>query len=109
MSIPIATTTVTVLRASEPEPGEGRTLTEAAAAVRAVIGSLSGSESVRPGGGRSTSDAKLTCDVADIIPTDVIEDDTTGERWEVEWVEIKPGLGLDHMEGGLARYRGAAA
>lgn len=109
--IPLATTTVTVKRVAETEPGEGRTTTTLARNVRAHIGSLSGSEQLRPGGGRSVTGYRLDCDLlptGTLLHTDQVVDDTTGTTYEVTWAAEHRGLGLDHIEAGLSLAVGVA-
>lgn len=109
MSIPIATTTVTVSAAVEAEPGEGRTLTAVATGVRAVIGSPSGAEQYAPGGGTSTITDVLNCDPCPelVDATFVVTDDTSGVSYDVEWVRHRNGLDLDHTRAGLVQHVGA--
>lgn len=104
--IPAATTTVTWKAASEPEPGEGRTFSTRASGVRAVISSPNGRAQGQAGGGREVIDAVLNCDPVSGEHTDLVVDDTTGETWEVVWVEQRKGLGVDHTRAGLKRVAG---
>lgn len=108
MSIPLATTTITVETGTEPEPGEGRTTTVAAAGVRAVIGSPTGSERYAPGGGTSRITDVLNCDPCPelVDNTCVVVDDTSGIRYEVDWVRHRTGFGLDHTKAGLVQNVG---
>lgn len=105
--IPIATTRITWLARSEPEPGEAPTFRHLAAHVRAVISSPSPSEQLAAGGGRGIVDAVLTCDpVPGASHTDQVLDMTTGERWEVIDVVGRHGLGVDHTSARLRRVEG---
>jgi hypothetical protein len=108
VSIPIATTTVTVSAAVEAEPGEGRTLTPVATGVRAVIGSPSGSERYAPGGGTSRVTDVLNADPCPELAdaTFIVTDDTSGVSYDVEWVRHRNGLGLDHTRAGLVQHVG---
>lgn len=108
MTIPIATTTIAVYAAVETEPGEGRTETLVADAVRAVIGSPSGDETPSPGGGTSRVTDVLNCDPCPQLAdnTFVVVDEQTGARYEVEWVRHRQGLGLDHTRAGLIQLVG---
>ncbi len=110
MSIAVATTTITVLAVDEPEPGEGRTETTIAAGVRAAIGSPSGVETVRPGGGQTVTTARLSCDPVNMPHTAIVVDESTGERWEVTWALSRTGMpGLEHVEAQITRTQGLAA
>ena len=107
MSIALATTTITVSRASEPEPGEGRTLSPLKPFVRATITGEHGVEDTSPGGGQQTIEARLNCDI--VFGFDhicVVHDDQTNLDWEVVWVLERNGLGLDHCDGVLRRFSG---
>jgi hypothetical protein len=108
MTIPVATTTVTVEATVEAEPGEGRTTVTVAAGVRAVIGSPSGSERPAPGGGTSRVTDVLNCDPCPQLADNTcrVIDDTTGVEYEVEWVRHRNGLGLDHTKAGLVQNVG---
>ena len=104
MSIALATTTITIETAAEAEPGEGRTLSLLAANVNAQIGSPSGSEDTAS---RQRISAELQCDVVDGFDhTCIVTDEATGEQFEVLWVKLRLGLGLDHMKAGLAAWDG---
>lgn len=108
MSVPMATTTVTVYAQAEAEPGEGRTASVRQADVAAHVSSPSGTEAVAPGGGAETVDAVLLCDPVDGMGhTDTITT-AEGDTFDVVWVERRRGLGLDHMRAGLRRRTGVA-
>lgn len=111
--IPVSSTTISVYAIAETEPGEGRTATLRASGVRAVIGSLGGAETTRPGGGEATVTARLDCDPTDrqgtpivLAHTDQVKDETTGQTFEVDWAHAKGGVGLDHIEGSLTLVEG---
>jgi hypothetical protein len=105
--IALATTTVTVQSATETEPGEGRTLSTIARGHPAQIGSPSGSEDARPGGGRQTATSVLQCDpLPGLTHTCKVTDETTGDTFEVVWVKKRTGLGLDHVKAGLISWAG---
>lgn len=109
MSIPLATTTVTVHSVSEPEPGEGEVETVRAAGVRAVIAAPNGQERPGPGGGSSRVDAVLDADpIAGLAHTDRVTD-AAGGTYEVVWVQQRQGLGLGHTVAGLVRKTGREA
>lgn len=111
MSIPISTTTVTVLRVPgsatrdpyDPEPAA----TTVAAGVPAHISTSYGREQQR-GGSQSVTSLRLSCDPipAGLLHTDRILDDKTGEVYEVTWAVARFGLGMDHLQGGLRQVSG---
>jgi hypothetical protein len=102
--IPIATTTVTVLRPDElgasddPYDETEEEPTEVATGVRANIAIADGREELT---GRSEVDDirfRLRCDPADIAGGDTILDETTGDTYSVVWARSRTtGLGLDHV------------
>lgn len=101
--IPLATTTIAVLRASAPdqydEPYGGSTpadRSEVAAGVRAVIDRPTGREQVA-GGEQNRVDLSLACDPCDINHLDQVRDENTDQVYRVVWVLAYPG----HVEGGL--------
>lgn len=108
--IPYSTTTVTVQAVTEPEPGEGRTATVRAAAVRAVVSDPSGRDIPAPGGGREVVHKVLNSDpVSGMDRTDRVVDDTTGDTYEVVWVDQRYEAGMAHTRAGLRRTTGVAA
>lgn len=103
----LATTTITIETASEDEPGDGRTWSVVDSDVAAQIGRPSGSEDVVPGGGRQTITADFSCTITDGLDHGCrVTDELTDEVWEVSWVKVRAGLGLDHMHGQLVRFEG---
>lgn len=102
MTIPLATTTLTVKRPAAAEPYEAGVLATVVAGVRAHISGPGGFENL---GGGSQQDVTLpfACDVADVNHGDQVVDDATGVTYEVAWVQRRTGLGLDRMTGQLRR------
>lgn len=107
--IPLATTTITVLRQAEADqyeepysgqPAAGRT--EHATGVRAVIDRPTGREQVA-GGEQSIVDLELVCDPCGLDYRDLIRDDTTGRVYRVVFALYFPG---DHDEAGLRIVEG---
>lgn len=104
MAIPLATTTITVLRPavldadSDPYDEAEAEPDEVASGVRANIAIAAGREEIA---GRSEVDVvtfRLRCDPVDVSGGDVIVDDTTGETYAVIWSRDRvTGLGLDHV------------
>lgn len=107
--IPLATTTITVLRPppedvdAEPYSGTETTgLQPVAVAVRAVISRPTGREQLA-GAEQAIGDLHLVCDLVDLHHLDSVSDDTTGERYRVVWTFTYPG---EHTEAGLRRIQG---
>jgi len=109
MAIPMHTTTISVLRLPpdpardphdpQPEPGV------IASGVRAHIASPRGRE--RSGGGeQEVVEFRLSCDPVDLRHTDRVQDDQTGDLYEVTWARPRGGLGLDHTQAGLKQVSG---
>lgn len=101
--IPLATTTITVLRTAGPdeydEPYGGSQPTDretVASGVRAVLDRPNGREQVA-GGEQSTVDLSLVCDRCDIDYRDLVKDERTGRLYRVVWTLDYGG----HIEGGL--------
>jgi hypothetical protein len=106
--IPLATTTIAVLRIAGPDqyeepyggvqPSQRETV---ASGVRAVLDRPTGREQVA-GGEQSTVDLSLACDPCDIDYRDVIKDERTGRHYRVVWT-LDYG---EHIEGGLQIVQG---
>lgn len=110
MSLPVATTTITVKRLPSDDTRDGYDDPPAratvAAGLRAHIGSPSAREQVTTGN-RTVATCALTSDPFDFEPTDQVIDETTGEQFELVWARTRPGL-LAHTEGRLVQTAGAA-
>jgi hypothetical protein len=105
--IPFATTTLTVLRDTQPDAEpyqEPAPRVAVASGVRAVLNGPTGNE-VRKGGEQQTAKWHLYCDVADIDHRDYIRDDSTGTVFYVIWVGYRPSP-IEHIEGELGRVEG---
>lgn len=105
MSLPYATTTVRIIRphaADEPyvEAGASSVI---ASGVRAHISSGPGRES--PEGQQEIGLFRMSADPVDLDHLDRVEDEGTGEVYEVQQVHQRRGLGLDHT---FARLRQVA-
>lgn len=114
MALPLATTTISVLRRSyademhaDPYDNPEASVTPPAIAtgVRAAIGGGTGSQVVA-GGVQTTTVFPFACDVTDLVYTDWIKDETTGELYRVEWVQ-QSGTFLSFLKGQLKQVRGA--
>jgi hypothetical protein len=111
MTLPIATTTITVTRTTsgadvDPYVISDDSSTVVASGVRAVIGPYSGSEFVR-GGEQSIVNATMQCDACDVTHYDRVTDAMTGDVFSVISVQSVQGFGLDHYECQLKRIDGA--
>jgi hypothetical protein len=117
VSIPFATTTIGVWRAPTPapddegdwpDPTDPVVRSKVFTGVRAHISTSSGRENVASGSLREVADFRLSCDPVDggLRHTDVVEDETTGEQFEVTWAHSRypQGLGMHHEQAGLRRF-----
>ena len=109
MSVPLATTTITIRRPDgTDDPYETPASALIARGVRAHIGSPSGSEKI-VGGAKEVVDAVVRLDPTPCLThRDRLTDEGTGECWEVTWVRQRQGLGLDHQAAGLRAVKGGA-
>lgn len=109
--LPVATTTITVERpATGGDPYEiGAAPTAVSSGTPAHIGDPSGAEAQAGGELETITDVLLADAALDLRHTDLIVDETTGQRYRVQWVRPRRGLGLDHVKAGLVTYQGAAA
>lgn len=110
MSIPISTTTIRVLRpAATDEPYETPSAaTVIASGIRAQISTSRGTEAPS-GGDQEVVHFRLSCDPTDISHGDRIEDEVTGEVYDVQWARLRIGLGLNHIEAGLRQVAGVTS
>lgn len=118
MSIPTSTTTVSVLRPSEPDgdtdgyPDMAPVYTKVSSGTRAVIMSATrgisggGSRTLREGSERVLNIFKLIADPVNLQDTDHVVDEKTGVTYRVEWIAVRPGFGLDHVDAGLSYVEG---
>lgn len=111
MSIPLATTTITVSRPSTSSDDyyDVRTAgTVVALNVRAHISEPSGIEGLI-GGRTEQTRFPFNSDICDVGGNDLVTDDVTGDIYEVIWVRKRLGLGVDHMTGQLRIVTGVGA
>lgn len=108
MGLLLQTTTVTTSRPPSKVDGmDPATYTTVLTAEPARLSGVSGSEA-RAQGTTETSDARLFLRPdADVRRQDRVVDDLTGETWDVAWVRVKTGLGLDHLAVAVNRTKGA--
>jgi hypothetical protein len=113
--LPLATTTISVLRQPGQTEGEWRDPTDApldpvtvASGIRAHISVSSGVEDVAAGASQERILFRLHCDPFDagIHHEDTVVDDTTGETFEVVWSHAIYALDLDHIEAGIRQVTG---
>ena len=102
MTIPGATTTITVQSPIQAEPYEALTWATVAAGVRAVIGEPDGRESTATGAASTVTD-RLTADPVALTHDMQVIDDTTGDIYAVVWAVRRIGLGLEHTTAGLRK------
>lgn len=109
MPLPLATTSLTVLRSpaaddyAEPysdTPTVG--LDEVTTGVPAVIYAPIGREVVA-GGEQTATDLRFVCEPTDLKNTDHIKDEATGVIYRVVWMVLYAG---EHIEGGLKVVEG---
>lgn len=114
--IPVATTTIRVLRqvpapepyeAAEDDHGDPVAPTVIAAGVRAQISTSKGAES--SSGTQEIVDFRLSCDPVELDHDDRVEDERTNLVYEVTWARQRFGLGLDHTEAGLRQITGVVS
>lgn len=116
--IPLSTTTIEVRRPDRPtteDPyGEGYDapgdrdddVPTVVSGVRAVISPATarGSDS---GGQSELVEFVLKADPCDISYLDIVEDEVTGDVYDVEWAHSQPGVaGLAHVTAGLRTTKG---
>lgn len=108
--IPVQTTTIRVLRRpadvtagpfeARPEP------VVIASGVRAQVSTGRGMETA---GTQEVVHFRMTCDPVDLHHLDQVEDEVTGEVYEVQWARQRPGFGLDHTQAALKQVSGAVS
>lgn len=106
--IPLFTTRVTVRRPDpDADPYEGRTSTVVRTGVLAHIGDPSGRERAI-GGQQSEITDVLLAEPGELLHTDEIVDEITGDEYRISWVRHRQGLTLDHVKAGLVQFAGAS-
>lgn len=126
MSIPVATTTITVRRPAEkaqeadpwgegydspplgpsPEERQGDVVAEG---VRATI-STGSARGTSNGGESESTEFRLVCDPVDLSYLDTVEDESTGIIYSVTWANTSPGVaGLGHTAAGITTEKGQSA
>lgn len=103
------TTTVTIeAAAGRGDPYEAETPATLCSGLRAHIGEPSGDDR-NVGGAQEVIEAVIHAPPsAPLQRAAIVVDETTGDRWRVQWHQVRRGLGLDHAKAGLVRVAGAA-
>jgi hypothetical protein len=104
MTLPLATTTISVLA---PVDGDDTVAPGSGAAIHTRVPAAFSSPSGNDIAGSRVDARLLTSPLADLTQRHVVVDETTFQRWSVEWVDQRQGLGLDHTIVGVNRIRGA--
>lgn len=115
MTIPLATTHVTVTRSLldgdtdqyDPDEYPDPDTAVIATGVRAVISPPTASTNL-VAGQRVSFGAKLICDPTDLQASDTVTEDN-GTVWTVLWARPIKAVGLDHTEAGLRMVTGFGA
>lgn len=119
MPLPFNTTTISVLRAPNPdttdvdgdtEPEDGwpdteRVYSPVATDVRAVI-SAPGGTYIQAGSLQEDMGLALACDPCGLLHTDRVLDERTGITYLVKWAYHSAGFGLAHDRAGLRLVSG---
>lgn len=112
--IPLATTTISVLRLPDEDPDDPRDPYDAqperdtaSSGVRARIGQPSGSEQLA-GGSQEIIDAVLWSEPVDLTNDDQVLDGGTGTVYDVAAVFQQNGLGLEHTKAWLRHVKGVS-
>lgn len=113
MAIPLATTTITVLRVAAdatrdpyaPQPAA----TAVASGIRAHLSLGLGSETTA-GGSQEVVTWRLACDPFDagLHHLDEVRNEKSGTVYEVVFSETREGMGMDHFQAGLRQVSGVA-
>lgn len=110
--IPLPTTAVTVHRVPVDGLRDGYDPVPAATVLASGIAahlSAPGGDEDRDGASRELTAVRLLCETTDLLHTDRVVDDSTGDTYEVLAVQHRRGLGLDHTAADLQRITGAVA
>jgi hypothetical protein len=109
--LPIATTTIAVLRVPvtgdplDPQPAPA----VVASGVRAHISTSNGSEVTSSGASQAVIYFRLACDPTDLTKDDQVRDERTGEVYEVEWARHRQELGMAHVQAGMKQTEGVVS
>lgn len=109
MTLPLTTTTISVLRnagGSQDPYDEKLPPTAIATGIPAHISTSSGDETVQ-GGSQEVTEFRLDCDPTDVTFLDQIKDERTNEVYEVRWTRSRVDLpGLEYVQAGLKKVEG---
>lgn len=106
----IPTTTISVRRGvGIVDPYEAAAETVVSTGVAAHISSPGGFDQAVGGDKELVTAVALLPDGTDIVYSDELVDERTGERYFVAWVRSRAGVGLDHVKAGLRAVKGGAS
>lgn len=104
MTLPLALTTVTVVRPEVGDPSESLAET-AVGTFPAQVSGVSGTGTLS----KESVDAKVYFNpTVDVRVLDKLTDTVTGDRWTVKWTRTRVGLGLDYRVCGVDSIVGTA-
>lgn len=118
MTIPLSTTTITILRPTVVDgdkdgyPDEEPTWGTVSSGTRAVVSSgrktsvSGGGTTIREGSEQFIGTFRMAADPCDLRHTDRVLDEKTQTVYRVDWVAQALGLGLDHVSAGLEFVEG---
>lgn len=109
MTALLTTTTGTILRPDDGDPYETADETVVASGIASHLSAPSGREADRGGQLTSIDTVLLAPPGTDLRHTDLWRDDNTEQVYRVSWVEVRRGLGLDHLKAGLRRFDGGSS
>lgn len=106
--LPLAVTTVDLYRPTLGDADEPAARSAYRQGLRAVLHSQGGGESVGHGQSEQVQ-GQLDLDLdPGLKHWDQVYDRSTQQWWEVTWVRVRVGLGLDHVEAGLRAVQGVS-
>lgn len=114
MAIPLATTTISVLRvAADPDRDPYAPTPDpetVASGVRAHLSLGLGSETTA-GGSQEVVNWRLACDPFDggLHHLDQVLNEQSGSTYEVVFAETREGMGMDHFQAGLRQVTGVTS
>lgn len=79
----------------------GASLVKKASGIPGRVGAPGGSEIIAAGGEQENLTFKFVCDPCNINHLDILEDESTGKKYEVQWVVDGGEFGLEHKSGAV--------
>lgn len=106
MSVPYASTRITVLRRASAENVDAEfrgddDYAPISRGTRAHFSRPTGAWAATPGGTTSATSLVLLCDVVDLEPDDLVLDETDQQTYRIEWAERRPLI--EHVVAGVER------